>query len=160
MKRRGFTLVDLLVAIALVTAGIGAVDGFLGRERWGWLFFPLAIVLAFALLCLMKSTWDSQVTLPRVLRRLDHLNEIEGKIDREIGRLNRLWISVPRLEEALLPRLDLDGPCRRAYLEILGRYARRRAIGERLRALAQEPDPLAPRAREILARHGLEEGPI
>jgi hypothetical protein len=160
MKRRGVTLVELLVLMSLAGAIFGVFVGVFGRDAGGCLI-PAASLLSLFLFIPARCLWDSRIALPRLIRRLDHLNETEGKIDREIGRLCGLWVSPRRLEETLLPRLDVDGPCRQEYLEILGRSVGwRPRIQERFRQMAEEPDPLAPRAREILAQHGLPRRPI
>jgi prepilin-type N-terminal cleavage/methylation domain-containing protein len=158
MKRRGMTLIELLVVVFLVGSICSGVAGVVDREARGCLL-PLAAIMAFILVLFIKRCWDSRVAFPRLLRQLDRLNETEGEIGPAIGRLHRLWVSAGALEAALLPRIDLDGQCRAAYLDILGRYVCRRAVKERLMHLAQEPDPLAPRAREILAQSGIGELP-
>lgn len=151
MKRRGCTWVELLVLIALASAVLGGVTMAFGRMRGTILLAPLGFILGLALLISLKGAWDSRVSLPRLLRTLDRLDAEEGDVEPAIGRLKRLWVPASRLEEALLPRLDLDGPCRAHYLEVLGsRGTGRPRVEERLCRMTEEADPLAPRAREIL----------
>jgi hypothetical protein len=159
MKRRGgFALVHLLLTTSLLLAIVGIVAGLLQTDRWGWHFAPLGIL---GCLFALKYLWDSRVALPRILQRLDRLNVEEGEAAPDIERLGGLWVSARSLERTLLPRLDLDGSCRRYYLELLAQRAiGRRTVQDRLRHLSEEPDPLAPRAREILSQHGLQDGPL
>ncbi len=155
MKKRGCTLVELLVLIALVSAVIGGVVMAFGGLQGAVLLAPLGLIFGMALLLSLKGAWDSRVSLPRLLRTLDRMDAEEGDVEPAIGRLKRLWIPASLLEEVLLPRLDLDGPCRSQYLEILGdRAMGRPRVEERFCRMTEEPDPLAPRARELLERSG------
>ena len=153
MRRRGYTLVELLVLIALVCAVIGGAMMALGSLPGAILLGPLGLFFGLAILLSLKGAWDSNVALPGLLRTLDRLNAEEGDLEPALARLKRLRIPASLLEEVLLPRLELDGPCRSHYLEILGdRAIGRPRVEERICRMTEEPDPLAPRAREILER--------
>lgn len=153
MKRRGFTFVGLLVFILVGAAFLaGPAVATCGQENSGWFLLPAGLLVGLILLAALKGVWDTRISLPRLMGRLDRLDRNEGDIEPGILRLKSLWVSIEALEESLLPRLDVEGRCRRAYLEILGKSAGwRPRIEERIRQLSEEPDPLAPLAREILS---------